>query len=58
MEDIGSIMLYSSGVYPPSFLDGVVPGYIYDVVRKYDGGHRGLGSRERIRFKVRLNRVF
>jgi|Deesub1362A_J573_1020465.scaffolds.fasta_scaffold00008_83 hypothetical protein len=55
MEDIASIMLYSNGIKPPSFLDGRVPYEVSEYLRDEDTRVAALSLRERLRLKAKLS---
>jgi hypothetical protein len=56
VEDIGSIMLFSNRILPPSFLDGSVPKHVRSLIqRNYREKFRGLTSRNYIKYKSRLS---
>ncbi len=54
-EDIGSIMLYSNGINPPSFLDGKVPHEIKTLLMDNRRYIESITFRDRIRLKARLS---
>ena len=57
VEDIGSIMLFSSNVYPPNFLDGSIPKEICSLFRgKCSGLLKTLNARNCIKYRLKISK--
>lgn len=56
VDDIGTIMLYSSHVYPPNFLDGSIPREIYNLLKeKFRFSFKTLSKKDYIKYRLKLS---
>lgn len=56
VQDIGSIMLFSSNIHPPQFLDGSIPREIYNLFRsECKGSLKTLNKKSCVRYKLKIS---